>query len=379
MPLTGLTHNRLAVLTNHLSSAIINTNDDFKKIKDEWDNLFAESKSSQPFQCFYWNYIWWKHFGNNRELAIITVHENEKLVGIGPFMITKRLGHPQIEPIGGSVPASLLIENDREDIAELIAIQLSNSYPKGLIHIPYYAVGNNGINIFMATLTTIGWTESRWVRDLSHYVSENNGFSNYMAGKSKNTRHTLKRERNRLEKSTPTELVHICHTALNEDCVERISKIQIQSWLSRRGQLSLNSPFYKEVLPALAQTNNAEIFIYTQNGEDISFLLNLYSSNICYGLFTGFVENKAHLSPGKMLMMDNLNQVFDRGNIVYDFLFGDAEYKRFWANRTTLLFRSTCHKGFAGLILSWFPHRMHGYFAKFNTLRNIVKKARKFL
>jgi CelD/BcsL family acetyltransferase involved in cellulose biosynthesis len=378
MPSKEATHSRLDVLTNHLSSAIISTNDDFDKMKDAWNNLFAESRNSQPFHSFYWNYIWWQHFGKNRVLAIVIVRENDKLVGIGPFMITKRFGQHQIEPIGGVTggPISLIIKNDREDIAELIAIQLNKTYPKGLIHIPYYTAGNYSINVFMAALITKGWSESRWVRDLSHYVYESNRFNDYMAHKSKKSRYNLKRERTQLEGNAPVELVHICHASLNEDAVERIAKIQRQSWLARRGQESLGSPFYKEVLPALAHNNNAEIFIYTQNCDDIAFILNLYSSNICYCFFIAFIETKANLSPGKMLMMDNLNQVLDRGNIAYDFLFGDAEYKRFWANRTTLLFRSTCHKGFAGWILSWFPHRLHGNLSKFDKLRKIAKKIR---
>jgi CelD/BcsL family acetyltransferase involved in cellulose biosynthesis len=270
------------------------------------------------------------------------------------------------------------MDSMRDDVAAAIALKLSERFPKGIVHIPYYTAGTNSIDIFMAALNTKGWKEARWTRNISHYVFEGNGFTNYMAHKSSKSRYYLKREHSRLDETGLVNLIHICHNDLTEKSVERIAKIQKQSWLARRGQASLASAFYKEVIPALAQNNHAEIFVYEQNSEDIAYSLNLYSGNICYGYFIGFNETKAHLLPGKMLMMDSLQKVLDRGTIVYDFLYGQAEHKRFWANRTKYVCRAVCYKGFRGWLLSWFPHRLHGTFAKYQQLRKIVIKIRRF-
>ena len=372
-------NNRFSPLVDHLTVDVIRSTEQFEGLKEEWESLFNSCNNLSVFQTFTWNYVWWKHYGKGMQLSIVTVHEKDSLVGIAPFMVKSRFGVNELEPIGGEhhYNFELIMDSHRDDVATAIALKIADHFQKGLVHIPYFAAGTISIDIFIATLNGENWKEARWTRNISHYVSEGNGFNNYMACKSKNTRHTLKRKRNRLEKNAPVELEHIYHTALNEDCVERIAKIQMQSWLSRRGQKSLNAPFYKEVLPALAKTNNAEIFLYKQNSEDIAFILNLHSSDSCYGLFTGFVETMAHLSPGKMLMMDNLNQVLDRGNTVYDFLYGEAEYKRFWANRTKYVCRTVCYKGFRASAMSWFPHRLHGTFAKYQTLKNILVKIRR--
>ncbi|MGP8153996.1 MAG: GNAT family N-acetyltransferase [Smithella sp.] len=374
------TNNRFSVLIDHLTVDIITSVERFNSLKEEWGSLFNSCNNLNAFQTFFWNYVWWKHYGKGMQLSIFTVREHNNLVGIAPFMVKSRLGIQEIEPIGGEhhYNFALIMDNQRYDVAMAIAMKLAGCFPKGLIHIPYFAADTISINVFMAALNTYDWKETRWTRNISHYVSEGNGFSNYMAHKSKKSRATLKRKRARLEETGLVNLIHICLDDLTEKSVERIAQIQKQSWLARRGQESLSSAFYKEVISSLAQNNHAEIFLYEQNGEDIAYILNFYSGNICYCLFLGFSETKAHLSPGQMLMLENLQKVLDSGITVYDFLYGEAEYKRFWANRTKYVCRAVCYRGYCASIASWLPHRLHGTFSKYQTLKIILVKMRRF-
>jgi CelD/BcsL family acetyltransferase involved in cellulose biosynthesis len=378
--LSEFAKSRFSVLVDHLTVDVVASIEQFDGLKEEWEVLFNSCNNLSVWQSFIWDHVWWKHYGTGIQLSIFTVRENNSLVGIAPFMVKSRFGVSELEPIGGEhhYDFALTMDSHRDDVATAIALKLTECFPKGLVHIPYYAAGTPSINIFMAALDTNGWKEARWTRNISHYVSEGNGFNSYMFRKSKKSLSTLKRKRSRLNEPGLVNLNHICLSDLTEKSVERIAQIQKQSWLARRGQESLASPFYKEVIPALAQNNHAEIFLYEQNSEDIAYVLNFYSGNVCYCLFLGFSEPKAHLSPGQMLMMDNLKKVLDRGITVYDFLYGEAEYKRFWANRTKYVCRAVCYKGFRGWLLSWFPHRLHGTFAKYQTLKNILGKIRRF-
>lgn len=218
----------------------------------------------------------------------------------------------------------------------------------------------------------------RWIRNISHYVCECRGFDAYLLGKSAKTRQTLKRKRARLFSNSKVVATQFSATDLTPKVVERISKIKGQSWLARRGIEIINSPFYLELFPSLALEEKADALIMSMNGEDIAFVLKLSSFDSCYLIFTGFKEELSNLSPGQNLMMTCLQGVVDRGGRVYDFLFGDAEYKRFWCNRTKQVLRSVCYKGFRGWILSWVPHRFHGTFAKYDNLRYLANKVRKF-
>lgn len=373
-------NNRFSPLVDHLTIDVITSMEQFEGLSEEWGNLFNTCNNLSVFQTFTWNYVWWKHYGKGMQLSIFAVRENNNLVGIAPFMVKSRLGIEEMEPIGGEhhYNFNLIMDSHRDDVAMAIALKIADSFPKGLVHIPYYAAGAISIDVIMAALNTKGWKEARWTRNISHYVYEGNGFNSYMSLKSKKSRYNLKRERSRLDETGLVYLIHICQNDLTENSMERIAQIQKQSWLTRRGQESLDSPFYKEVIPTLAKKDNAEIFLYEQNSEDIAYVLNLYSGNICYCFFIGFSETKAHLSPGKMLMMDNLQKVLERGITVYDFLYGEGEYKRFWANRTKYVCRAVSYKGYCATVASWLPHRLHGTFAKCQTLKILLVKIRRF-
>lgn len=72
---------------------IINHIDDFILLEESWNNLFDLRKSS-IFQSFYFNYSSWKYLiskDKSRKLSILTIYQNQILIGIFPFYIDRRL------------------------------------------------------------------------------------------------------------------------------------------------------------------------------------------------------------------------------------------------------------------------------------------------
>ena len=67
-----------------------------------WDALVAETPNATVFQTYEWFECWWKAFGNQHELFLVTLWDGEKLAGIAPLMLVQRFGLRQIEFIGSS-------------------------------------------------------------------------------------------------------------------------------------------------------------------------------------------------------------------------------------------------------------------------------------
>ncbi|MAO64153.1 MAG: hypothetical protein CL666_04070 [Balneola sp.] len=63
---------------------IITHIEDFETLEKEWQELVMEA-NTQIFQTFEWNQVWWKHFGANKKLHILTVYTENKLIGIAPL------------------------------------------------------------------------------------------------------------------------------------------------------------------------------------------------------------------------------------------------------------------------------------------------------
>jgi CelD/BcsL family acetyltransferase involved in cellulose biosynthesis len=374
----NINNNRFTVLTEHLSTEILTSIDKLEGIKDDWNKLFSACNNCSVFQSYTWNYIRWKYFGSSFQLAIVTVRENNKLVGIGPFMINTRLGISQIQPIGDLQYLGLLVEKDRDDVSEAIAEALITSFHNFIFYVSNYGAGSGALDIFIATLKAAGWHEHRWVRDISHYIYSESGFADYLSGKTSKARNNLNYNKKRVEKKGTIVEKRFDGEGLTEDIVLRIAKIQKQSWLTRRGVQSVDSPYYLELIPALAKENMAEVYILSISGDDVAFLLNYNSGDTHFAIHTGFIEKHDDVSAGQVLFYDTAKDILDRNNRIYDLPFGHAEYKRRLCNRTKLVYRVVCHKGISCWILSWFPHRLYGTFAKYQKLRIIVSKLRRF-
>ena len=67
----------------------IRTSEEFMNLKTEWNSLLDNSDTNNFFLTHEWVKNWWKCFGSNKELHILTAKKNNSLIGIAPLMITK--------------------------------------------------------------------------------------------------------------------------------------------------------------------------------------------------------------------------------------------------------------------------------------------------
>ncbi len=371
---------RFPLITDHLGREIVTTPEGFSGLKGEWEALIKTCRDTYVFQTFIWNFTCWRFFEGKFELALVCVRENGRLVGIGPFMRKNIFGVPHIEPIGGMrhLYFRVISEDLREDVVQAVALEIADAFPRGLIHIPYYAAGEPSIDVFNATLSIHGWKGARWTRNISHYLFWPDNYETYLAQKSTKARKNLLYERKRLEKDVAVKIERLNGAIKDPNLLlDRIGDIQRRSWLSRRGQQALDKGFMAEMLKTLLPVGLCEVFILSRNGKDIAFILNLKSSGPVACLFIGFDEAYKFFSPGKILMAEGIRETLDRGAAIYDFLYGDGEYKRFWANRTKLIKRCVSWKGVGGWLIAFALHRLHGMLARSDLARKVLSRIRR--
>jgi len=78
-----------------LSLNVVTQPTEFLLLRTEWNELVTTSQAT-VFQTFDWQWFWWKHYGKELQLYIITLRHTQKLVGIAPFFLqtTKVFGIP---------------------------------------------------------------------------------------------------------------------------------------------------------------------------------------------------------------------------------------------------------------------------------------------
>ncbi len=76
--------------------------EDARAIASEWDAL-ASGLGGSLYMTFAWCEVWWRHYGEGRELRVVSVRSGGELVGVLPFFIDKPL-----TPVGRARVAKLV-------------------------------------------------------------------------------------------------------------------------------------------------------------------------------------------------------------------------------------------------------------------------------
>ena len=82
---------RVLDMNQKLELKLIDTVNEFESLKQDWNDLYKQANHSTIFSSWDWMFTWWEVFQDqfDRELFILCLYENEKLVGIAPFQIDK--------------------------------------------------------------------------------------------------------------------------------------------------------------------------------------------------------------------------------------------------------------------------------------------------
>jgi CelD/BcsL family acetyltransferase involved in cellulose biosynthesis len=73
--------------------AIIQNEQQFAALEEQWEELYYDSPLATPFQSWAWLYSWWEFYGRDYELWLITVRNDRGLlVGVAPLMLERMVG-----------------------------------------------------------------------------------------------------------------------------------------------------------------------------------------------------------------------------------------------------------------------------------------------
>jgi CelD/BcsL family acetyltransferase involved in cellulose biosynthesis len=109
-----------------LKTEVLNSTAEFAALEEEWENLYHDSPRATPFQSWAWLYSWWESYGEDYELRLVTVRDDQKnlLVGIAPLMLAHSLGFDRLLFVGTGPTDYLdvLIRDRWEDqVSEVLA------------------------------------------------------------------------------------------------------------------------------------------------------------------------------------------------------------------------------------------------------------------
>ena len=131
--------------------------------------------------------------------------------------------------------------------------------------------------------------------------------------------------------------------------------IEVESWKSKEGAglytIRGKRGFFFELLPELAKSKRARVSVMRLDDRPIAWQIDLLDQGYLGVHHLAFDQAYKKFSPGKQLLMANLERAWEEGRLV-DFLPGNYDYKEKWSSRIEPVRE-----------LHWFKRSLRGYLA----------------
>jgi len=354
---------------------------EFHRLDKDWDDLFTRAKDAPAYLSRPWiqTFIDRKHFKGNP--CLIAVWFEKKLVALLPFSVHSHYGIRIGNPIGSTEPSYLgiLLDPDYTGAITVVAEIWNRKKVAHVFHNKYLFSLDKATYKLITELSHQGFVYKSGYKRICHYIELGCSFNEYFRKfKSTKSRQTLQRKERKLYKNKELRLESYSGDELTSQITRRIAQIQKESWMKRRGAAVLEQPFYQNLLTNMAGSGLSSVWLMTIDGDDAAFAYTLITHGKLYYRWPAFkLKYESGLSIGQMLLMQIIRDACKENVLSFDFGIGDAEYKRFWANKTHSVSWVVAGRGLPGHIVV-FCYRIAWWLAEHKQLFSLYRRFKKW-
>ncbi len=348
---------------------VITEDEMFDELEESWTDL-VEMSEATIFQTYEWNRTWWKHYGENGQLHLVTVYREEKLVGIAPFFkdsinvfgvqgyhCLRFLGSDVSQPADGDLLGLIsytdyldfIICPGFEEVVYLALLQYFFDCDIDYDEILLDVVPEDSTvwNYLIPMVKDIGMKFSVEECLSSQQITLEDGWQDYLMTVSKNSRSHIRRALKKIEH--PDQKVFDEFEVSREEDVltffERMVEFHQTRW-NRLGSLGTfaerkNYEFHKEISQIFFKKGWLQINVL-QPADDpeksVAIDINYRFKNRLYGVHSSLdIDSKYYsLGPGSILLNATLKGVAESKQLdEYDFMRGLEDYKIKLSNQTS--------------------------------------------
>ena len=321
---------------NGVTYETISTAEGLAALGGSWDDLVRAMARPSPRLLHAWLVAWWRHFGDDSELAVQVAYRGDRLVGALPLCIQRRHGLDVLTFLGAEqVPvADLLLANgEKAGVAtELAERAAATKHDYADLH---------GLPGSSRLLKALGPSRLQLIVRAEAPVLELDGtdWETYYATRLSSKQRALHRRRIRqLTKLGTLETTVARSRDELEPALEEAFTLHSLRWEGRPDRCDFGTEtgrqFHREATAAIAELEVPRIVTLRLDGRAIAFAyyFALEGAMHCYRL--AFDPELQRLSPGLVNRYDTLEYAFAEGATRIEFLGGLERYKVELTDRT---------------------------------------------
>lgn len=303
-----------------------------KNLITHWKRI-QENSDVYPQMYYEWCEPWWQYRSKGRELHIITVVENnDKIVGIAPLCIEKKIGLRILKsfPIHFGDFYSFIID---KSVDFLLVFSLIIRHIKTFKHWSFvHLLKINNNTILFKKLNKDSFASKELVKN--HIVLfSNTSFEDYLKTISHNARQQFRKRLRRLERKGEVSLT--LSYAANDyiASIGGLKKIYESRWAenSRKHPSDSYYQLLNEVIDELGRQGKFMLFFLFLDGQIIAYRWGVCHDDIYYDWKVGHNTNYDQFSPGMISIGLVIKKLIQLGYKKLSFGAGDYDWKRRWA------------------------------------------------
>lgn len=331
----------------------INSLDGFMALRGEWEALLARCSYRTPFLTHDWMILWWKYFGEGKELCILVLREHGRAVAIAPLMCGK--GWLRKRHFRAPLRLMETMANYHSNRTDFICAEYKDEYLACLWNYLVNEERWHGLRLsplsaaspMLATLRR--FTEREGLSSVftniggSPYLPMPDDWAGYCRTRSTYLKRKI-RKAERLQADGEFQVEFFRTEARLDDVLQDVFEISEAGWAAKDGTAISSTTrlrgFYRDLARVASKRGWLDMSLLKAAGKPIAFEYNLFFDRTVYNLKLGFDEKFARYNPGhalKYFLLTEINQ--HRPDIRgYDLLGNVDAYKLLWTKQVCPLF-----------------------------------------
>ena len=302
-------------------------------IKSQWDSLNVADKNI-CYLCYDWFYSSCKILDQDKELYVLLVKENNKILAIAPFLKKKIYSIPYtiITFINNAYTPyqDFIIPNRKIECLRAIANFLKKE-AKFFTYLELNEIRKDlgNMQLFLKILKQEGFFVFETPKEGCYYLKTTISFEKVLKNLKSHTRKEFKRKMNRLTRLGTVDLKTITNPDEIKQHLDKFFNFYKRTWKGAEP----HPEFYYHLTDVLYSKYKVILFVLTLNGEPIAYLFSILNDNTLLGIKTTYNPSYYAFSPGIVLFYKTIETACNDSNIkVFELGRGGERFKKEWTS-----------------------------------------------